>query len=40
VTYSKWVVTIPPKYVRKLRWREGEDLKPEIKEGKLIISKT
>lgn len=35
--YVKWVVVIPPSKVEELGWKEGEELKEEVKGGKLII---
>lgn len=35
--YPKYVVTIPPKDIEKVGWREGEELRAEIQDGKLII---
>jgi len=35
--YPKWVVTIPPSEVEKLRWREGQELNSEIVNGKLVL---
>jgi len=35
--YPKYVITIPPSQVKELRWKEGEDLKAEIQDGKLVI---
>jgi formylmethanofuran dehydrogenase subunit D len=35
--YPKYVITIPPSQVKNLQWKEGEELKAEIQDGKLII---
>jgi antitoxin component of MazEF toxin-antitoxin module len=35
--YSKWVVVIPPEMIRKLAWKEGEELEPEIFHSRLIL---
>lgn len=35
--YPKWVITIPPKQIRTLGWREGEYLEGEINNQELII---
>lgn len=35
--YVKWVITIPPSNIKKLGWREGEELEAVIKNNKLII---
>ena len=37
--YAKWVLVIPPKVIEELKWQEGQELKTEINEGKLIIKK-
>ena len=37
--YPKWVLVIPPKYIKKLGWKGGEELEAEIKKGKLVIEK-
>lgn len=37
--YPKWVITIPPKQIRALGWKEGEFLESEISSQKLVIRK-
>jgi len=37
--YAKWVLVIPPPLVKKLNWGEGDEIKPEINEGKLVLLK-
>ncbi len=37
--YIKSWVVIPNKILEELKWNEGQELEPEIKEGKLIIKK-
>ena len=37
--YPKWVVTIPPKQISALGWKEGEFLESEINGQELIIRK-
>ena len=37
--YPKWVITIPPKQIRALGWKEGEFLESEINSQKLVIRK-
>jgi len=37
--YPKWVVTIPPKQISVLGWKEGEFLESEINGQELIIRK-
>jgi bifunctional DNA-binding transcriptional regulator/antitoxin component of YhaV-PrlF toxin-antitoxin module len=36
-SYSKYVITIPPKDIEKLGWKEGIELKVDIKHGKAIL---
>ncbi len=36
--YPKYVITISPKQIEKLGWREGQDLDGKIRQGKLIIA--
>ena len=40
IEYAKWVLVIPPNMVEELKWKEGQELKTEIKEGNLIVKKT
>jgi len=35
--YPKWVITIPPRQIKALRWNEGEYLEGEVNNRKLII---
>jgi len=35
--YPKWVITIPPKQIKSLGWKEGEYLASEINNQELII---
>jgi antitoxin component of MazEF toxin-antitoxin module len=35
--YPKWVITIPPKLIDILGWKEGEYLESEINDQQLII---
>lgn len=35
--YPKWVITIPPKQIRALEWKEGEFLESEVNSQELII---
>jgi antitoxin component of MazEF toxin-antitoxin module len=39
-SYPKYVVTIPPKCVEELGWKEGDELAGNITKGKLVIEKT
>ncbi len=36
--YTKYVVIIPPEHIEKLGWEEGQELEPEVKGKKLLIS--
>ena len=36
--YAKYVVVIPPEHIEKLGWEEGQNLEPEVKGKKLVIS--
>ncbi len=36
--YPKYVVTLPPKVITKLNWKEGTNLKAEVKDGKVVLS--
>jgi len=33
--YAKWVVVLPPRIVRELGWKEGQDLKIQV-DGKTL----
>jgi bifunctional DNA-binding transcriptional regulator/antitoxin component of YhaV-PrlF toxin-antitoxin module len=37
--YVKWVITIPPDDIEKLRWKEGEMLDSEVVDSSLHIKK-
>ena len=37
--YVKWVLTIPPKLVEMLGWKEGEELEGSIDANTLLIKK-
>jgi len=37
--YYKWVITIPPKHVEALGWKEGDELESRVNKGSLIIKK-
>jgi len=37
--YKKFWVVIPIEIIKKLGWKMGQDLKPEIKGDKLVIEK-
>jgi antitoxin component of MazEF toxin-antitoxin module len=36
--YSKYVVVIPREHIEELGWEEGQELEPEVKGKKLLIS--
>jgi antitoxin component of MazEF toxin-antitoxin module len=35
--YQKWVITIPPKQIGSLGWKEGEFLESKVNSQELII---
>jgi AbrB family looped-hinge helix DNA binding protein len=35
--YPKYVVTIPPKQIQKVGWKEGTELEAVVKDGKIIL---
>ena len=35
--YPKYVVTIPPKQVEEVGWKEGTELEAIVKDGKIIL---
>lgn len=37
--YPKYVAVIPPKIVEELGWKDGQELKAQVKEKKLVIEK-
>jgi bifunctional DNA-binding transcriptional regulator/antitoxin component of YhaV-PrlF toxin-antitoxin module len=37
--YPKWIVTIPPKLIKLLGWKEGQELEANIELGRLILNK-
>lgn len=38
-TYYKWQVTVPPEAIETLGWTEGDELEPETKGNRLLVSK-
>lgn len=36
--YSKYVVVIPSEHIEELGWEVGQELEPEVKGKKLVIS--
>jgi hypothetical protein len=37
--YFRWTVIIPPATVRKLHWKEGQELRERVKGKRLVIEK-
>lgn len=37
--YPKWIITIPPKQIKELGWKEGEYLESEVNSEELTIRK-
>jgi antitoxin component of MazEF toxin-antitoxin module len=37
--YAKYVIVIPPNTVKELNWKDGQEIKAEIKENKLVLQK-
>ena len=37
--YAKYVIVVPPKLIKKLGWKDSEELVAEVKKDKLIIEK-
>ena len=37
-TYNKWVVTIPPRTIEELKWKEGDMIDGDVSENKLVLS--
>jgi len=35
--YPKYVVTIPPKQIEEVGWKEGIELEATVKNGKIIL---
>lgn len=35
--YSKWAVTIPPKKIEEIGWKEGQELDIAVKNGVLLL---
>jgi len=40
VEYDKWVLVVPPNVIEELKWKEGQELKVEIKETTLVVIKS
>jgi len=37
VKYPKYVVTIPPKQIEEVGWKEGIELEAVVKDGKIVL---
>ena len=37
--YSKWVAVLPAKLIKKLGWKEGDELEASLDEKKLAVEK-
>lgn len=37
--YPKYVAVIPPETIDRLKWKGGEELELEVKDGKLVLKK-
>ncbi|MFH1787393.1 MAG: hypothetical protein ABH811_01230 [archaeon] len=37
--YAKWVLVIPPIAIKESGFKEGQELKVESKEGKIVLKK-
>lgn len=37
--YFRWTVVIPPEQVKELKWEEGAELEPVVRNGNLVIRK-
>jgi AbrB family looped-hinge helix DNA binding protein len=35
--YPKYVITISPKYIEQLGWKEGTELEAKVRDGKVIL---
>ena len=38
-TYYKYIITIPSKNIKELKWNGGEELETEVRNGELIVRK-
>lgn len=38
-TYYKYIITIPSKNIKELKWNGGEELETEVRNGELVIKK-
>jgi len=39
IEYSKWVITIPPDQIEKLKWLEGDNLDSKAENKNLVVKK-
>ena len=39
-TYHKYRINIPEKLLQKLNWKTGQELKADVKGGKLVVGKS
>ncbi|MFH0978319.1 MAG: hypothetical protein V1837_03370 [Candidatus Woesearchaeota archaeon] len=37
--YAKWVIVLKTEHIEQLVWKEGDELKAEVKGNKLLIEK-
>jgi bifunctional DNA-binding transcriptional regulator/antitoxin component of YhaV-PrlF toxin-antitoxin module len=37
IEYPKYVVTLPPKQVQELGWKEGTELEAKVENGKIVL---
>lgn len=37
--YEKFWIILPSKLIEKLKWKSGQELNADLKEGKLVIQK-
>lgn len=35
--YPKWVITIPPSHVKKLKWKEGIELDAHVEDDEITL---
>jgi AbrB family looped-hinge helix DNA binding protein len=37
VSYPKYVITIPPKKIEEVGWKEGTELEAIVKDGEIVL---
>ncbi len=37
ISYPKYVVTLSPKYIEKVGWKEGTELEATVENGKIVL---